>query len=263
MTDSEALATRLAMIAGTISTPCIRDFTIHMMSVAPASFRTAKASRNNHPPDEREPGGNILHTIRVTKLVKLMADSCSLDRITTDTIIAAAIIHDICRYGLDDEHEATLKEHALLPRELAKRHSITCEYDEDIFRIAEGHMGKWGPHPYTPQVFPGAIIHLADMVSAHANEVWEQLGASEASWVGGVPLLSQGMTQELMTLMEELAEGSEYWKTALSFVRSMSNRKIGTLSAKQQDWIHNIIASLKVELDKREAERAFGEEFGG
>jgi len=105
MGTKDSTSTKLAMVAGTIATPSIRDFTIEMMKVAPPSFRTAKASKHHHPPDEREVGGNALHTLRVVKLVKLMADSCNFDRTTTDISISAAIIHDMCRYGLNDEDE--------------------------------------------------------------------------------------------------------------------------------------------------------------
>jgi len=121
-------------------------------------------------------------------------------------------------------------------------------------------MGRWGPYPYVPKVTPDSVLHLADAISSHANEVWEQLGESSTSWVGCVPFSDKGMTQEQVTLMEELAEDNSYWKTALSFIRSSSSRKWGTLSVKQQDWIMDIIASLGVELNRREAEEVFEEQ---
>lgn len=261
MSTGVDISTKLAMVAGTIATPGIRDFTIEMMKAAPPSFRTARASKVHHPPDEREAGGNALHTLRVVKLVKLMADACDFDRITTDISISAAIIHDLCRYGLNDEDEDTSKEHPLVPRRLAEKHSITCDHADAIFEVAEHHMGKWGPRPYVPRVTPDSVLHFADAISAHANEVWEPLGESNASWVGGVPFSDKGMTQDLVTLMEELAEGDGYWKTALSFIRSSSSRKWGTLSVKQQDWAINIIASLEAELNRRTAEEVFKDEL--
>lgn len=259
MSIGEDAPTKLAMVAGAIATPSIRDFTIEMMKVAPPSFRAARASRAHHPPDEREASGNALHTLRVVKLVRLLADACNFDRVTTDISISAAIIHDMCRYGLNDEDEASSKGHPLIPRKLAERHSITCDHADVIFDVAEYHMGRWGPYPYVPQVTPDSVLHLADTISAHANEVWEQLGASGTSWVGGVPFSDKGMTQDLVTLMEELAEDNDYWKTALSFIRSSSSRRWGTLSAKQQNWVMDIIASLEVELNRRTAREVFEE----
>lgn len=256
---SKERITELYSIVCQVHDESIQAFTKSMLDVAPKSFWGARASRVHHPPDERGPGGNCIHTLRVIKLVRLMADSCNLSILSTDILISAAVIHDLCRYGLDDEHEATLKEHALIPRQLAARHSIPCGHAEEIFAITENHMGRWGPNPYIPQATPSDLMHFADVISAHADEVWEQLGAVSTSWVGGVPFQEQGMTQEKMTLMEELAEESDYWKTSLSFVRSMSSRKLDTLTEKQTDWLLNIIASLGVELNRRIGEEVFKE----
>ncbi len=260
MSAKQDALTLLAMQAGAIHTPCIRDFTLAMMKIAPPSFRTAQASKVHHPLDEREPGGNALHTLRVVKIVRLLADACDYDRLATDKLISAAIIHDLCRYGLDDENEVTLKDHALYPRKLAERYSMRpndWEFSEDIFDIAENHMGRWGPNQYFPQVDSSDIIHIADVLSAHANEVWDKLGAESPGWLGGVSFADEGMTQAKMDVMEELAKDDEYWKTALSFIRSSSTRKMSTLSEKQKSWLYNIIDSLEVELDKKEAREAF------
>lgn len=253
MTSSGTVSTKLAMLAGTISTPSIRDFTIEMLKVASPSFGTARASRNNHPADEREPEGNALHTLRVAKLVRLIADVCDHSTILVDIVTSAALIHDEGRYGLDDEDEVTTKEHPLIPRKLAERHSITCEHANIIFDIVEAHMGRWGPTPHTPKISLDVVLHLADAISAHANEVWEPLGIAGDSWVGSVPFSVQGMTQDKMDLFGELAEGGGYWKTGLSFVRSVSSRKYDGLTEKQQVWIEKIIQSLGEELDKRTA----------
>ena len=247
MSTGETAPTKLAMLAGTISTPGIRDFTIEMLKVAPASFRTARASRNNHPLDERESGGNALHTLRVAKLVRLMVDACNLNSLLADIVTSAAAIHDLGRYGLNDTDEYTSKEHALVPRKIAEKHSITCDYAEVIFKVAEDHMGRWGPNQRIPKVSLSDILHFSDAISAHADEVWEQLGGTGTSWIGGIPFSEQGMTQDMMFLFAKLAENDEYWKTALSFVRSVSSRKWSSLTEKQQDWIGKICDSLAKE----------------
>lgn len=257
MSTEKDASTKLAMIVGTISTPNIRDFTIEMMKVAPPSFRTAKASENHHPLDERGPAGNSLHSLRVTMLVRLIADTCDLSPLLVDILTSAGILHDSGRYGLDDKDEYTSKEHALVPRKIAEKHSITCEHADVIFQVMEQHMGRWGPQPYTPKLSLGVILHLADAISAHADEVWEQLGGSGSSWVSGVPFSVVGMTQEKMSLLGELAEDDKYWKTALGFVRSSSTREWTSLTTKQQDWMQNISDSLTVELSRKESREAF------
>lgn len=280
MSDEKDAFTQLVAIAGAISTPSIREFTLEMLKAAPASFREARASRMHHPVDERGPTGNAIHTLRVVKLNRLMADACNYNTLATDIQISAATTHDMVRYDLDDKYrdQGTTLEHPLYPRKLAEKHSITCPFADAIFGVAERHMGKWGPTPYPPNITPGGILHIADMISAHANEVWEQLdvielgkstgsaeparptkstGSASSSWLGGVPFSDEGMTQDMMILMQELAEDEEYWKTALSFVRGSSSRKWDTLSEKQQDWVETIVASLAVELNKRTAKEVF------
>lgn len=258
MTSNDPYLTLVA-IANAISTPDIRDFTIKMLEVAPPSFKTAPASKNNHPPDERGPSGNSIHSVRVAKLVRLMAEAFNYGRLTTDILTSAAEIHDLCRYDLDDKASGTTLEHPLHPRIIAELNSINCPYADLIFDIAEKHMGKWGPSPHVPAVAPEDALHIADMISAHANEVWEQLEDVATSWIGGVPFSEQGMSQNIMTLMEELAEDNEYWKTALSFIRSTSSRKFNTLSEKQRDWVYSIVDSLNVEMNKRSALEVFND----
>ena len=259
MTTNNDPYPELVAIVNTISTSSIRQFTLDMLTAAPASFRTARASLNHHPVDERGAAGNCLHTLRVVKLVRLLADACDYNQALTDITVSAAAIHDLCRYGLSDEEEYTSQDHPLHPREFAKKHSIDCPISNAIFSVAETHSGKWGKVPAIPSVVPREILHFADMISAHAHEVWVPPGEKSSSWVTSVPYESHGMTQEKMDMMAVLAEDDDYWKTALQFVRSTSGRKFATLSVKQQDWIENIIASLAVEINKKEGMEAFNE----
>ena len=249
----------LISIVKTISSPVIRDFTLEMLRVAPASFRTARASLNHHPVDERGPAGNCLHTLRVVKLVKLLADACDYNAALTSIITSAAAIHDLGRYGPDDKNEFTSQDHPFRPREIAKENSIDCVLASAIFSMAESHSGKWGKVPYMPTSTPADLLHFADMISAHAHEVWEPPGEKSSSWITSIPYANYGMTQEMMDIMAEIAEDNEYWKTALQFVRSTSGRKFNTLSEKQQIWVENIIASLAVEINKKEGRDVFNE----
>ncbi len=249
----------LISIVKTISSPIIRDFTLEMLRVAPASFRTARASLNHHPVDERGPAGNCLHTLRVVKLIRLFADSCDYNRTLADISISSASIHDLGRYGIDDTEEYTSQDHPYCPREIAEKHSIECVFSNTIFDIVEAHSGKWGKVPSVPSVLPREILHFADMISAHAHEVWEPPGEKSSSWITSIPYESHGMTQIKMDMMTILAEDDDYWKTALQFVKSTSGRKFATLSVKQQDWVENIVASLDVEINRKEAREAFNE----
>lgn len=237
-----------------IADPYIKDFTEHMLEVVPDTFWTAKASLNHHPEDERGDEGNLIHTIRVAKIVRIMAEGCNLTSIELDVLLSGAILHDPCRYDKDGTADYTIPEHPLLVRELAEDYSIECEYSVDIFTLIERHMGKWGKVPYNPEVTPSALLHLADMISANAELVWPIGEEPKASWVGATPFKEIGLTPEKMELMGELAEDNEYWASAKGFVESVSSRRYSSLTEKQKDWLDRIEDSLGDELAKRAGE---------
>lgn len=77
------------------------------------------------------------------------------------------------------------------------------------------------------------------------------------SWIGIIPFKDDGMTSEMYELLQELAETSSYWSNALRFINSISNRKSSTLSSRQRDWLFDIIASLRDDVNKQTARKLF------
>ena len=154
----------------------IKEFTLNMLRVAPKSYWESRSSRSHHPPDERLPGGNLIHIVRMTRLALMMAECCNLEGIDKDIIISASVLHDLCRNGLEGSSEYTLPEHPRLVKELARMNSISCYFSGAIFSIIESHMGKWGEIPYIPHMNSHIIIHLADAISDRAEQAWEELG---------------------------------------------------------------------------------------
>jgi hypothetical protein len=65
------------------------------------------------------------------------------------------------------------------------------------------------------------------------------------------------LTDEQIKLLEELASDSDYWSNALDFIHQTLGRELSSLSDKQVDWYYQIIASLDVEFNRREAIKAF------
>ncbi len=154
-----------------ISNSSIRVFVQDMVSLGRSSFFTRPASRNHHLPDERGESGNLLHSIRVIKIVLILADACGSTKDVRDILVAAATLHDLRRYGSKDEFDHSCENHPLLVRMMAKEHGLSCDYFELIMRIIENHMGRWGNPPYIPQLGLDDILHFADCVSARALEV--------------------------------------------------------------------------------------------
>ena len=78
------------------------------------------------------------------------------------------------------------------------------------------------------------------------------------TWIGSIPFEELSMTENMIILLEELAEDSEYWRSASSFIHQVKDRELSTLSDSQRDWIGGIMATLTVELDRRTAKDVFG-----
>lgn len=152
-----------------ISNASIREFVQDMISLGRSSFFTQPASQDHHLLDERGESGNLLHTLRVAKIVLVLADACSMTRDSKDVLVASAILHDLCRYSLKGEYSG--KGHPALVRKMAVEHDLSCEYQELIMNTIENHMGKWGSPPFTPDLGMAEALHLADCVEAHLPEV--------------------------------------------------------------------------------------------
>ncbi len=154
----------------------IKGFTKELLKAAPEVYWTARASKNHHLSDERLVGGNLLHTLRVVRLLDLIAESCRIMGLEKDTLIAAGILHDLCRYGLEGNSGYTVPEHPLLVRALAIRLNLDFRNTlkgDTLLSIIERHMGIWGNPPFKPEVNLDSLLHLADCISARAEEVWE------------------------------------------------------------------------------------------
>lgn len=169
--EHEKLRSKLWEVVASIEDIDVMEFTLHLLLVAPASFWTKPASRRHHPEDERGECGNLIHTIRVTKAALILCDIPDITGISRDMVASAALLHDTCRYGLDGESDRSVPEHAQLVRKLAQRHEVTCKYAEPIFKMVEGHMGRWGVSAYIPRIDAVSIIHIADCVCARISEV--------------------------------------------------------------------------------------------
>lgn len=148
----------------------IREFTVKLLNVAPKTFWTEPASRNHHAKDERGECGNLLHTIRVIKTVKIIAMAADCGQFRTDILVSAAALHDICRHGLFGLEEFSVSNHPELIKELAKNNDISCNASDIIFTIIEAHMGIWGRYPRPAKISVVDVLHLADVINARLLE---------------------------------------------------------------------------------------------
>lgn len=164
--DKAILIGRLNERIKLISDPSIYGFVRKMLDLAPSSYYNRAASTRHHLPDERRQHGNLLHTIRVVDLAVVIADTCDMEKIKLDILIASAILHDMCRHGVDGNSEHSRKDHPQLVRKVAEEHNLSCVSYESIMRTIESHMGRWGDPPFTPDLMTGEILHIADAINA-------------------------------------------------------------------------------------------------
>lgn len=156
-----------------IFNPSIRNFVLDMLSYAPAGFYERPASTRHHLPDERGESGNLLHTIRVVNMVLVLVDVSTIKGVEKDVLMASAILHDLCRYGLEDEFEHSCRNHPSLVRRVAEDHSLTCDCYDLIMRIIENHMGRWGDPQFIPHISMDGMLHIADCICARGLEVMQ------------------------------------------------------------------------------------------
>jgi len=163
----------LNTLVGRIITRDFRDLTEATLKVAPAAFWTRECSKKYHPVDERGLYGNLVHTIRVGRVVLVIVDACGYSRWTIDRVLSGAILHDVCRHGLDGKSQYSDKEHPRLVRQLMdnNRIGLNSPAREEMLEDIEKHMGRWDNPSYAPGILPSEVLHLADAVDAKLVEV--------------------------------------------------------------------------------------------
>lgn len=187
--ENQKLAPLLGEI-NMIQNDAIKSFTRAML-MAVNTFWEAPASITGkyHPPDERGKGGDVLHTQRVVRITKILAESMERDDYETDVLLSAALLHDIRKnrewapgvISGDKLHplQVDLLFKQVRERELSKgleQGSLTTELDSNtidkILRLVRCHLGPWSPIPEVVPVTPfEATVHWADAIAAKLHKV--------------------------------------------------------------------------------------------
>lgn len=184
-----------------IQDPMIASFVRSMLLKAhifweiPSSF-----SGRYHPPDEREEGGNVLHTKRVVRTAEILCESYGLGTFDKNLIFAACILHDLTKGVLwpgeelpsyDPMHPYTVDRafHAARNMDIMNSEtessvlSINDEYVQQILRLIRCHMGPWSPIPETiPTTIEEMIVHLADNIACKLHVIVDGDEIIEERW---------------------------------------------------------------------------------
>jgi hypothetical protein len=164
----------LYKVVKTISSDAIKEWTGAMLNIAPAAFweKASSSTGKYHKTDENQTGGQVVHTLRVCAMVEHLVHMEKLPVVERDMLLAAAILHDSCKYGVDGKSEHTLLEHPQLVVELWKSNEVllpSCLYDTQIISIVSQHSGRWTSEPITTPTNLGKLLHTADFVASRHN----------------------------------------------------------------------------------------------
>jgi hypothetical protein len=199
--ENEVLSTLLAEI-NLIVDESIRSFVRSILIrndlfwKIPSSF-----SGKYHPSDEHGEGGNVLHTKRVVRIAMHMSESYSLSQEEKDIVIAACLLHDVCKGVHDGEsddcrydpmHPYTVGKFIFFCQEKDKKfasesESSTLFLSEDIvqsiLRLVRCHLGPWSPIPETyPITYLDYIVHLSDNIASKIHLIIEDSDLINPKW---------------------------------------------------------------------------------
>jgi hypothetical protein len=162
----------------------------------PSSF-----SGKYHPSDEHGVGGNVIHTKRVVRIASHMCESYSLTQEEKDIVIAACLIHDLCK-GIDTDgsdnpcydpmHPYTVGKFIASCQEKDKKFASVAESStlflseeivQSILRLVRCHLGPWSPIPETyPITYLDYIVHLSDNIASKIHLIIQDSDLINPKW---------------------------------------------------------------------------------
>jgi len=169
-----------------ITDVALRNFTTRALTRAPEYFWTVRASLSCkfHPADEWTPGGLVLHTRRVAACAKSIAEGWRLSYGQKNALVAAALLHDVCKYGPHAHERAHLYDrHAALGERLVLSTDADAIVPRQLIaRLVARHMGPYGPGDWSPDdATPLEIaVYTADWLASRPA-LFEN-GAGRRSW---------------------------------------------------------------------------------
>lgn len=155
----------------------IRDCVIAVLEKVNEKFFTEPASSTGkyHPSYALGEGGLVRHTQAAVRIANdlLHLENNPFDPDEGDLIIAALILHDTCKSGIEWESKYTKHEHPLLAVELIK----SCFEEGSIFpiemeRLISSHMGQWTTCNWSDIELPMPLdaaqnfVHICDYLAS-------------------------------------------------------------------------------------------------
>jgi 23S rRNA maturation-related 3'-5' exoribonuclease YhaM len=160
-----------------IINPEVRKLVWRCLENAPTYFWDVPSSNTGkyHPKDEFIKGGLVLHTKRAVNVANHLCECLSIRNIDRDCVLAATIMHDLCKNGYLNNAGHTVDGHGYLWTELARSIYTKNEISEKasfitISRLILMHMGKYDL-PYVSDWSDelATCVQLADYISSRED----------------------------------------------------------------------------------------------
>lgn len=134
----------------------------------------ASSSGWYHPKISLGEGGLVRHTTKAIEYGISLCEKNSIKGLKRDIIMAALILHDTCKAGVEDiKDNSYYRQHAYLPRKhyakIAK--CILPKTSKKIFDLIDSHMGQWSEdHTKIPRTKEQKIVHFADYLASRKDQ---------------------------------------------------------------------------------------------
>ncbi len=155
----------------------IKDCVIAVLEKVNDKFFTEPASSTGkyHPDYALGEGGLVRHTKAAVRIANdlLHLENSPFTPDEGDLIIAALILHDTCKSGIEWEGKYSKHEHPLLAKELIESSlEEGCIFAREVGRLVASHMGQWSTCNWSsielpkPQDAMENFVHICDYLAS-------------------------------------------------------------------------------------------------
>lgn len=134
----------------------------------------ASSTGKYHPAFANGDGGLVRHTKEVVRLTAMLARTLNDEQTVYNSLIAAAILHDMAKYPREDVRY-TAAEHPMLMASICAEHLLP-----EVAELVSSHMGRWSkpnnPVPVSPAQW---VLHIADYIASRKEQYVSIRGYSE------------------------------------------------------------------------------------
>lgn len=149
----------------------------YLLEATPDYFWTdgASSSGKYHPQFSQGEGGLVRHTKAVVMFAEellRMSSYAYMREEYKDYVIAACILHDTAKYGIDEYDKKAYKDHAANAAKAFKHFCDTCtdyEPSEFLLNAIAAHMGQWSTEKEDrPFTNIDRCVHMADYMASRS-----------------------------------------------------------------------------------------------